>query len=426
MKVKKLNENFEELQHLAEVDEGVNMDKLRATYPELDEAVKAYRKFANLADDEEITESLDEWALNEAAAIRGVQKMDLRKRLLGEDVTLDQAARELDAEKERIKSDGQIVRALNASLDQAEEMQEEGDTSDFPNILLISEPGFGKTEIVDQWAKANNINLFYYNLGTAQGEDFGGIVARDLDNPAHATRLTTELLVKALSRPRSVLFLDEYNRSKDGIRGNVLTLIQNHRFMDPTEEKGYKFLPNFLFTVAAINPPKLADRGASDMNFAEMSRFRKIEVAPDASAHLRYLRGYYTDKINNAKTEDRKLKHQGRLALAEKILTNPQFSYDTALDMEEHDGDIAYNPINYRSFKRALDASDGTKKGLLNVWNEFCNYDKKHTIEGILEDYVDVNDKANDALKHDTASDVFAPKKSNMKTLRQKYNELNT
>lgn len=56
-------------------------------------------------------------------------------------------------------------------------------------------------------------------------EAFAGIVARDPDDPRYATRLGTNELIKALSKPRSVLFLDEYNRAKTEIRGAILTLV---------------------------------------------------------------------------------------------------------------------------------------------------------------------------------------------------------
>ena len=70
------------------------------------EAIAAYRKFANLEENVKIVD-IDEWALNEAACKYAVRKFDLKDALLTEqvepleeDVTIDQAARELEAEKE--------------------------------------------------------------------------------------------------------------------------------------------------------------------------------------------------------------------------------------------------------------------------------------------------------------------------------------
>lgn len=69
-------------------------------------AIRDYKKFANLEESVKVTD-IDEWALNEAACKYAVRKFDLKDALLTEevetleeDVTIDQAARELEAEKE--------------------------------------------------------------------------------------------------------------------------------------------------------------------------------------------------------------------------------------------------------------------------------------------------------------------------------------
>ena len=69
-------------------------------------AIRDYKKFANLEESVKIVE-IDEWALNEAACKYAVRKFDLKDALLTEeiesleeDVTIDQAARELEAETE--------------------------------------------------------------------------------------------------------------------------------------------------------------------------------------------------------------------------------------------------------------------------------------------------------------------------------------
>ena len=229
-----------------------------------------------------------------------IQSYDLKHVLLKEEKTIDQAGRELEAEVARVESQNQVDKVLDRSLKIAKRKQRSGDTGDFPNILLVSDAGFGKTDMVRQWAKKNGINLVQKNLGTMGPEAFGGIVARDADDPRYATRLGTNEMIKALEKPNSVLFLDEYNRSKTEVRGAVLTLVQNHMVWDPTEENQEKFLDNFLFTVAAINPPNAAYKGAKEMDPAEMSRFYTVNMQPDPMEHLKYLRSFYTEKIEGA------------------------------------------------------------------------------------------------------------------------------
>lgn len=411
MKVKKLNENFELIEDVV-IEEAV-AESLEESIDPQDQAIIDYRAFANLDEDVEITaDNIDEWALNEAAVKNSVQPYDLKHKLLGEDVTLDQAARTLEAEVARAESQNQVDKVLDRSLKIAKRKQRSGDRGDFPNILLVSDAGFGKTDMVRQWAQKNGINLVQKNLGTMGPEAFGGIVARDAEDPRYATRLGTNEMIKALEKPNSVLFLDEYNRSKTEVRGAVLTLVQNHMVWDPTEENQEKFLENFLFTVAAINPPNAAYKGAKEMDPAELSRFYSLNMQPDPMEHLNYLKSVYTSKMNTAPDEEEKLEYKRKLALAEAILTSPRFTYDSAIDIEENQDNPSYKPLNYRSFKMALDYSDGTKDDFLSIWNHYCNPKKKRIIEDILGNYVDIDDKANDALKDDSESDVFSKEMS--------------
>lgn len=436
MKVKKLNENLELIDEIVTESAKVASDEvieecgvgsaLEECSDLTEQAMKDYREFANIDESFEITaENIDSWALNEAAVKNNIQTYDLKHRLLGEDVTIDQAARDLEAETAHAESQNQVDKVLDRSLKIAKRKQRSGARGDFPNILLVSDAGFGKTDMVRQWAAKNNINLVQKNLGTMGPEAFGGIVARDPDDPRYATRLGTNEMINALEKPNSVLFLDEYNRSKTEVRGAVLTLVQNHMVWDPTEENDEKFLDNFLFTIAAINPPNAAYKGAKEMDPAEMSRFYTLNMQPDPMEHLKYLKSLYNKEIEKAEDQEEKIEFMGKLALAEKILTSPKFTYDSAVDIEENQDNPSYKPLNYRSFKMALDYCDGTKEDFLNVWNHYCNPRKKRIIEDILGDYVDVEDKANDAIKGDTTSSVFSKEQSNREKLKGMFPELN-
>ena len=126
-------------------------------------AIRDYKKFANLEESVKVTD-IDEWALNEAACKYAVRKFDLKDALLTEDITIDQAARELEAETETAQTKGQIDDALDKALKRARSMK--GAKGDFPNILLVGDAGAGKTAIVNQWAKANGINLVYKDAKT--------------------------------------------------------------------------------------------------------------------------------------------------------------------------------------------------------------------------------------------------------------------
>ena len=392
---------------------------------ETDRAVESYRKYANLEEGVEVTaENLDEWALNEAANESGIQPYDLKHTLLNEDKTIDQAARELEATEAEANTQNQVDAVLDRALKVARRKAAAGAKGDFPNILLVSDAGFGKTDMVFQWAEKNGINLVQKNLGTMGPEAFGGIVTKDAEDPRYATRIGTNEMIKALEKPNSVLFLDEYNRSKTEIRGAVLTLVQNHRVWDPTEPNGERFLDNFLFTIAAINPPNANYKGAKEMDPAELTRFRRVPMRPDPMEHLKYLKSVYTKEIEDAADDESRLESEGRLALATTLLSSPDFTYDSGRDIDDNADDPAFIPTNYRSVKRVLDDSDGTKDDFLSLWNDYCNYKKKPTVERILKNYVDVQDKANDALKDGTDSEVFGKTNNPWDALTSVFPEL--
>lgn len=384
-----------------------------------------YRRLANIDESVQLTEDkIDDFALQSVSAKYNIQPYDLKHMILGEAVTIDQAARELEAEKVAAENKNQVEKVLDRSLKIARRKAKSGDHGDFPNVLLISDAGFGKTDMVRQWAAKNGINLVQKNLGTMGPEAFGGIIAKDSKDPRYATRLGTNEMIRSLSKPNSVLFLDEYNRSKTEIRGAVLTLVQNHMVWDPTEENEERFLDNFLFTIAAINPPNASYKGAKELDPAEQSRFFSLNMVPDPIEHLKYLTDVYTKELNGTDDTDEKKEFQGKLNMCKLILTSPEFSYDSGVDIEENSDDPSYKPLNYRSFKLAMDRCDGTKDDFLDIWSHYCNPNKKKIIETILKEYKDVDDKATQAIKGETTSNVFAQKKSNLQKLKDAFPEL--
>lgn len=384
-----------------------------------------YRKLANIDESVQLTEDkIDDFALQSVSAKYNIQPYDLKHMILGEAVTIDQAARELEAEKVAAENKNQVEKVLDRSLKIARRKAKSGDHGDFPNVLLISDAGFGKTDMVRQWAAKNGINLVQKNLGTMGPEAFGGIIAKDSNDPRYATRLGTNEMIRSLSKPNSVLFLDEYNRSKTEIRGAVLTLVQNHMVWDPTEENEERFLDNFLFTIAAINPPNASYKGAKELDPAEQSRFFSLNMTPDPIEHLKYLTDVYTKELNGTDDAEEKKEFQGKLNMCKLILTSPEFSYDSGVDIEENSDDPSYKPLNYRSFKLAMDRCDGTKDDFLDIWSHYCNPNKKKIIETILKEYKDVDDKATQAIKGETTSNVFAQKKSNLQKLKDAFPEL--
>ena len=104
-----------------------------------------YRRLANIDESVQLTEDkIDDFALQSVSAKYNIQPYDLKHMILGEAVTIDQAARELEAEKVAAENKNQVEKVLDRSLKIARRKAKSGDHGDFPNVLLISDAGFGK------------------------------------------------------------------------------------------------------------------------------------------------------------------------------------------------------------------------------------------------------------------------------------------
>lgn len=379
-------------------------------------AMARYRKLAQLDEDAKI-EDIDEWALKEAAHQYAVPSFDLKNALLSESMltedAVDQAARELDAEVSEADDRTELEKELDRCLVLAKRKAKRGARGDYPNLLIEGSAGFAKTAVVQQWAARSGVHLYARDAGKLSQEQIGGLVGYDADDPTMVKELGNKSFYQGLSQPNTVLFLDEYNRARSNIRSLLLKLVNEHVL--PGGPEGDIFLPNLLFTVAAINPTSTAYE-TNTLDAAERSRFKRIVITPNPLEHLKYLNREYGAELKDAQADgdpDWIKEVQGRINLANTILKDPRFEYTSLQQEEKMIDDPDFTPTNYRSFKEALDHSDGTKDSFLREWPTYCDYTQRKTIEDILKNFKDIDDKANDALKGGTNSGVFKKSKTN-------------
>lgn len=400
-----------------------------------------YRKYANLEEGAAIDmNNLDEWALN-AACCEGACSVEDIKEALQESIlveasttnlkgTLKQAADAIDAQEvaAQSQSEGQIEKVLDRALKVARRTAGKEGVS-YPNVLFISNAGLGKTSVCRAWAKANGVNLVEVRGSTLDPTDIGGLFASPEKGETRARKISTGIF-EPLEQPNSVLFLDELNRANKAVRNALLELVNSHYLPDPNNPQGgQRFLPNFLFTIATINPPT-GEYNADALDPAEASRFRNVNLTADNLYILKYLEKIYTkaaEEARKAGDAQEALENEGRKKLAQTLLNSKKFTFDDTDDIAAGRDklDYQYHPLNYRSLNMLLDTCDGTKEDFLDLWNDMCNPLKKSTVEGILANYVDVDDKANDALKSDTDSEVFKKKLSPLDKLKAAYSDLN-
>lgn len=362
-----------------------------------------YRNYAGLKDTDKVAEeNFDDYALNRVSRQYSIPVEALKKELLATEAvnakTLEDVANaKADIENPNVvKETGQIENILDWALDYNLEQKEAG-LNNYQNVLLIGEAGTGKSSRVKAWAKANNINLVTVRAAGMDDTDLGGAMGISKSGDTVQRLASTEF--DDLNEPNSVLFLDEYNRAPKTVRTNLLELINSHEVPDPRVKGGQRVLDNFLFTVAAINPAN-ANYDTDVLDMAERTRFRNVNVQADPENLLNHLTKTLDHMIEVAKTPERKLRAEGRKALAQTLLApDSGLEFDSQEDVDklkEEDPDGL--ALNARTLTELIMGSDGTKADLLNKWNEYTNRFKKADAKRILSNYVDITDKANAAI----------------------------
>lgn len=365
-----------------------------------------YKKFSKI-DNVFNEDGVCEWALEKTACLHNTPisklKDEINESFLIEDTIADVADKN-DIEINKPTSN-LLKDALNAALERNLELWEMGD-EDRVNIWIEGEAGAGKTSIIKQWARENNINLFTLAASSMDDTEIGGAVAPDTDRKGRAVKLRSSQL-DSLDRERSVLFLDELNRAPQSVRATLLKLIGEQSIPDASEPSGFKHFDNLLFVICATNPAAIG-YDTDRLDAAEKTRFARVRYTAEPRSVLRHFEEVFNKELNLPNISDARRKAvEGRLGIAKKLLSSKEFEFDTAEDIAKAD-EIDETTLNSRTLKMALNASNGTKDDFLKKFKNVCGPSKHSMVQRILKDYKDVDDKANSALRRGTDSFVFA------------------
>jgi hypothetical protein len=264
------------------------------------------------------------------------------------------------------------------------------------NVLIVGLPGSGKTASVEDWAKTNNINLVSVNAKNNDLDAYiNGYTTKDPDDPHWTTQAFSRNLM-SLEQPRSVLFLDEYNRQvKQQIRASLLTLVNEHRIVGDGPRGQHEF-KNLLFTIAVMNPAVSTDRGAAALIDAEKTRyaFKLKNMDSDPATTIEFLTKFYNKKIKALDSSDEFYREDLEdylrcLDLGVYIMSHPKFGYDTEDDLEAL-ADLQMTMLNQRSFVEGLNISNGDVK-VFDHWlensSDFLDKDVD-MLQAILKTYI--------------------------------------
>ena len=274
-------------------------------------------------------------------------------------------------------------------------------THDGVDLLITGLPGSGKTGITKQWAKDRGVNLFYLN---AKNDDLGAILngfpvdTVETDENGKEVHKVTRSFSNALDRldePKSVLFLDEFNRAAPKLRASLLTLINEHTVEGPSKD-GTREFKNLLFTVACINPSVPTDPGAMDLNDAEMSRFvDSMDWDSKVDDALRYINFHLNKIIGKLDKSDDNYsflykRYNKILNLANALLGDPSFEFDSRDDLMDLFNDKA-KMLNQRAITDALMSHGYSKDKFLNWVDKYSKFLEKDVtmIHNILDSWVE-------------------------------------
>lgn len=302
-----------------------------------------------------------------------------------------------DEDTEVVSEKSEIEEALDEAL-KASLMG--GKFGQWSNVLIVGEAGIGKTAIVQQWAKDNGINLVSIKASTMDETDLGGAISPGGENRDVVKRLASTEFDELDTVPNSVLFLDEFNRARKNVRGTLLTLIQDHEIPDPRVPGKSRRLKNFLFTIACINPNN-AHFNTDELDSAEMSRFRVIYASGNPTVWLKWVTKLLDDMIKeHANNPDWVKELKRKKALITHLVSHKDFKFDNEMDIDKSIEMGNKGTLSPRTLANLLNVCDGTKEDFLRKFNSECNSLDKPMVERILNNYQDIDDKANDALKH--------------------------
>lgn len=316
---------------------------------------------------------------------------------------------------------GEVEEALDRALRNANRIQKKNskngtDRVSGDNVLLVGRAGTGKTERIKNWAKQRGLDLEQYQVQSLDPTDLAGIIGRDDSDPEYAQRLGNKEFHR-LDNPNAVLFLDEINRASEAVLGSLLTLVQNHKIVDPKGPNGMRTLP-FKFTVAAMNPPSI-EYDVTELDMAMQTRFKFYQVEADNEFQKMFYDDYFKKEIRENRDDPEELMIlKGQAAIANTLMSSEQFYWDD--EREEHEAhENGFPALNPRTLSQCLWDCDGTKEDFLDLFVHTCNPTKLQMVEDILEDYEDVDDEANSVFQK--YENPFAAKRENNLDKLNKY-----
>jgi hypothetical protein len=164
-------------------------------------------------------------------------------------------------------------------------------------VIMQGQHGIGKSTIVKQYAKENDLHIEELFLSHQEVGDLIGIPNTIEIDGETVTTWSKPIWLKRIEQnakigKRTVLFLDELNRAPTDVRQSALQLVlegQIHEHILPIVDNKRTLI------VSAINPAD--DYQVDELDPALLDRFLFIEVEADVQAWLKYSNDIGSNKV---------------------------------------------------------------------------------------------------------------------------------
>ena len=242
------------------------------------------------------------------------------------------------------------------------------------SVLISGDAGLGKSYVVKEYAEENNYHFEDLRLGNQEIGDLIGIPTIQ-DGVTIWTEPVWLYRMKEAEKQgkKSVLFLDELNRSQQDVKVSALQIVLDKQIHQHK-------LPKDVLVVGAINPTESEqglDYYVDELDPALLDRFLQVKVSLDVESWLSWARN---NKINNIITSY--------------IAENPRDLYNVPKDGQTR---IA-TPRSWATLSRYIDLFEKTQTFDVEIvsgrigealafkfQNYYNNFNKQFTIKDVIK-----------------------------------------
>lgn len=254
--------------------------------------------------------------------------------------------------------------------------------------LFVSPPGIGKSEIVQQWCKENNLPMLDVRLAYLDAPDLIGYpIVREVNGRQRMSHATPDMWP---DEGPVVVFLDEPNRGATAVMNAVMQMLTDKKIHQ------YTFPENTIF-VAAINPED-EHHDVNHMDSALRNRFTVYDVDYNKKDFIAFMKAakWHKDVIN--------------------FVESGAFEYKRPEDVGQTAGNIYVSPRSFSKANAALQSGFNMTKELeretwkavlgTNMGNAFYEFRNEETP-------VTYSDLVNDLPKALAKLEKYADPKNN-------------